>query len=114
MLSKLYFNSLTALNMKLLLCIVLFLNLKTILSQDPTLLSQFDNFEELTTGYELYWSVDSADNASFAVRVETTGWVAFGISPNGMMPGSDIAFAWVDGGSVAFSVSWLIIVYVHI
>ena len=80
-------------------------------SLDATLQAEFDQSLLLYNGsdgrYELYWSVDSDDNATFAVRVQTTGWVAFGISPNGLMPGSDIAFAWVDGGSgeVSFSVS---------
>lgn len=58
--------------------------------------------------YLLYWNVDLQSKViSFAVDVATTGWVGFGISPNGQMPGSDVIMAWVDdrNGQVVFSVS---------
>lgn len=36
--------------------------------------------------------------------VETTGWIGFGLSPNGGMPGSDIVMAWIDAdGTKQFS-----------
>ena len=80
---------------------------------NATLEAEFDQSLLLADGsngrYELFWSVDSTDNATFAIKVNTTGWVGFGISPDGFMTGSDIAFAWVDGstGQVSFSVSHL-------
>ena len=47
--------------------------------------------------YELYWSFDlEQENISFAVRVQTTGWIGFGLSPNGQMPNSDVVIGWVD------------------
>ena len=47
--------------------------------------------------YELYWSFDlEQENISFAVRVQTTGWIGFGLSPNGQMPQSDVVIGWVD------------------
>ena len=57
--------------------------------------------------YELYWNFDNdAETISFAVRVETTGWVGFGLSPNGQMPNSDVIIGWVtDDGAVVFHVS---------
>ncbi len=57
--------------------------------------------------YLLYWNVALESKViSFAVDVATTGWVGFGISPNGQMPGSDVVIAWVDNnGRVSFSVS---------
>ena len=57
--------------------------------------------------YELYWNFDNdAETISFAVRVETTGWVGFGLSPNGQMPNSDVVIGWVtDDGDVVFHVS---------
>ena len=47
--------------------------------------------------YELYWNFDlKRENISFAVRVQTKGWVGFGLSPNGQMPNSDVVIGWVD------------------
>ena len=51
----------------------------------------------LHENYELFWSYDlDAETISFAVRVRTEGWVGFGLSPNGQMPGSDMVIGWVD------------------
>ena len=57
--------------------------------------------------YTLYWRFDNdAQNISFAVRVRTTGWVGFGLSPNRQMPQSDVVMGWVDGsGNAHFDVS---------
>ena len=57
--------------------------------------------------YELFWNYDlDSDTISFAVRVRTEGWVGFGLSPNGQMPGSDVVIGWVDEeGKVFFHVS---------
>jgi len=54
--------------------------------------------------YELYWNYNLTEQTiSFAVRVQTTGWVGFGLSPNGQMPGSDVVIGWVDNnGGVQF------------
>ena len=59
--------------------------------------------------YELYWNFDNAEETiSFAVRVQTTGWVGFGLSPNGQMPNSDVVIGWVtDEGQTEFQVSQL-------
>ena len=47
--------------------------------------------------YELYWNYNLTEQTiSFAVRVQTTGWVGFGLSPNGQMPCSDIVIGWVN------------------
>ena len=55
--------------------------------------------------YNLYWNFSSVDQTiHFAVKVKTTGWVGFGISPNGQMPGSDVIIAWVDGDNAYFHV----------
>ena len=57
--------------------------------------------------YALYWSFDNdAQNIQFAVHVRTTGWIGFGLSPNGQMPQSDVVIGWVDGsGRTHFDVS---------
>ena len=56
--------------------------------------------------YELFWNYNLTEQTiSFAVRVQTTGWVGFGLSPNGQMPGSDVVIGWVDNnGGVQFQV----------
>ena len=60
----------------------------------------------LHANYTLYWTFDNeAQNISFAVRVRTTGWVGFGLSPNGLMPQSDVVIGWVDGSGNHFDVS---------
>ena len=56
--------------------------------------------------YELYWNfVNEAEEISFAVRVQTTGWVGFGLSPNGGMPNSDVIIGWVTDDGTIFHVS---------
>ena len=55
--------------------------------------------------YHLYWNFSTVDETiQFAVKVKTTGWVGFGISPNGQMPRSDVIIAWVDGEKTNFHV----------
>ena len=56
--------------------------------------------------YYLYWNFSLADETiQFGVRAKTEGWVGFGISPNGQMPGSDVVIGWVDGDEAYFHVS---------
>ncbi|XP_064399035.1 DBH-like monooxygenase protein 2 homolog [Halichondria panicea] len=59
---------------------------------------------DLSPSYKLHWSFDlQAGTIAFAVNVSTTGWVGFGLSPNGQMPGSDVIIGWVDQtGAVQF------------
>ena len=46
--------------------------------------------------YELYWNYSiAAGTIHFAVNVSTMGWVGFGVSPNGQMPGSDVVIGWI-------------------
>ncbi|XP_077980021.1 DBH-like monooxygenase protein 1 homolog [Glandiceps talaboti] len=44
--------------------------------------------------FKLFWKFDSK-KIVFEVHVQTTGYVGFGFSPNGGMPGSDIVIGWV-------------------
>ena len=56
--------------------------------------------------YYVYWNFSLADETiQFGVRAKTEGWVGFGISPNGQMPGSDVVIGWVDGDEAYFHVS---------
>ncbi|XP_070572376.1 DBH-like monooxygenase protein 1 homolog [Ptychodera flava] len=53
--------------------------------------------------YHMYWKFDD-EKITFEVHVRTTGWVGFGFSPNGGMPGSDMVVGWVlDNGEVKFT-----------
>ena len=61
---------------------------------------------DLDPSYKLHWNVDiQAGTIAFAVNVSTTGWVGFGLSPNGQMPGSDVVIGWVESnGQTMFKV----------
>ena len=63
-------------------------------------------YDDLGQFYGLYWNYSiAAGTIHFAVNVSTTGWVGFGVSPNGQMPGSDVVIGWVaDDGSTRFHV----------
>ena len=62
----------------------------------------------LDDGYKLHWNFDlKQQTIAFAVNVSSTGWVGFGLSPNGQMPQSDVVIGWVDNdGTANFHVSW--------
>ena len=57
--------------------------------------------------YYLYWNFSkAADSIQFGVRVKTTGWIGFGLSPSGQMVGSDVIIGWIDNeGTVYYHVS---------
>ena len=76
-------------------------------SSEHDLAAEYAFTATLHESYELFWSYDlDAETISFAVRVRTEGWIGFGISPNGQMPGSDVVIGWVDAeGQVFFHVS---------
>eukprot|EP00058_Branchiostoma_floridae_P018836 XP_002604325.1 hypothetical protein BRAFLDRAFT_125270 [Branchiostoma floridae] len=48
--------------------------------------------------FQLLWKFDD-EKIEFEAQVQTTGWVGLGLSPNGGMPGSDIAIGWVKDGT---------------
>ncbi|KAM6420961.1 putative DBH-like monooxygenase protein 2 [Pluvialis apricaria] len=52
----------------------------------------------------LRWDHDEQELMLFELQVHTTGWVAFGFSPHGELPGSDIVIGGVfPNGSIYFS-----------
>ena len=70
-------------------------------STNAALKDDYDHsaYLDVAENYKLYWSVKDADKSiHFAVEVNTTGWVGFGISAglSGNMKGADIAMGWVD------------------
>ena len=78
------------------------------LAQDPDLDARFRRFILINESprYELYWNITEGRIAC-AVRVQTNGWVGFGISPTGLMLDSDVVMGFVDDatGAVTFTVS---------
>ena len=53
--------------------------------------------------YILYWNYTDTD-ITFEVHVRATGWIGFGISPNGNMGNSNVIIAWLDSnGTVNFT-----------
>ncbi len=78
-------------------------------AQDPDSSSWVD-FIQLsdTPQYDVFWNV-TGNRVTFVVHVGTTGWVGFGISPNGSMLDSDVIMGYVDDttGVVNFTVSVL-------
>ena len=62
---------------------------------------------QLSDSYTIYWTFNiETKYIQFAIRVQTTGWVGFGLSPNGQMPRSDVVIGWVNNdGTVFFHVS---------
>ena len=58
---------------------------------------------QLGESYHVFWSFNTAtERIDFAVSANTTGWVGFGVSPNGQMPRSDVVIGWVDSNGQAF------------
>lgn len=63
-------------------------------------------FEQGDQYYDLHWNfTKESETIYFAVNVSTIGWVGFGLSPNGLMPNSDVVMGWVDGENTFFHVS---------
>jgi hypothetical protein len=56
--------------------------------------------------YRFYWNFTSTDLIG-EIHVRTTGWVAFGLSPNGGMDNSDAIVGWIDDktGAANFTVN---------
>lgn len=75
------------------------------LSQSSLSPLKFSTFLDHSHQVHLSWGLDE-DMIIFEVQVRTTGWVAFGITPHGQLPGSDLVIGGVfPNGSIYFSVS---------
>ncbi|NWH52072.1 MOXD2 protein, partial [Fregata magnificens] len=69
-------------------------------------LLRFSIFLDPSNMVYLCWDHDKQELMTFELQVHTTGWVAFGFSPHGELPGSDILVGGVfPNGSIYFSVS---------
>ncbi|NXC42983.1 MOXD2 protein, partial [Penelope pileata] len=69
-------------------------------------LLRFSVFLDPSNMVYLHWDHDEQEMITFELQVHTTGWVAFGFSPHGQLPGSDIVIGGIfPNGSIYFSVS---------
>ncbi|PSN48992.1 MOXD1 2 protein [Blattella germanica] len=59
---------------------------------------------ELDPNYTVFWTPGQED-ITFEVQVRTLGYVGFGFSEDGKMPGADLVVGWVKDGTVFFQVS---------
>ncbi|XP_009072224.1 PREDICTED: putative DBH-like monooxygenase protein 2, partial [Acanthisitta chloris] len=65
---------------------------------------RFSTFLDPSNMVYLHWDHDDQELMTFELQVHTTGWVAFGFSPHGELPGSDIVIGGVfPNGSIYFS-----------
>ena len=62
-------------------------------------------FDDQGQYYGFHWNFSIASGTiHFAVNVSTGGWIGFGVSPTGQMPGSDVVIGWVaDSGNLYLS-----------
>ena len=91
--------------MKFLLFAVLCCTLVNVTLLFPTPTQPYANTRVLVEPdqYALYWNYTDSD-ILFEIHVKTTGWISFGLSPNGNMLNSDMIVTWVKAdGSVNFS-----------
>lgn len=87
----------------LLMPLVLLLGQTSGAQVDPTL--PFSEYLDSNANVLLRWGFDVVkDTITFEVTVNTTGWVGFGLSPNGGMAGSDIFIGGVSADGMYFTV----------
>nr|XP_022919190.1 MOXD1 homolog 2 [Onthophagus taurus]XP_022919191.1 MOXD1 homolog 2 [Onthophagus taurus] len=65
--------------------------------------ARWSHFAMLSPDYRLLWSLGPGpQDITFELQVRTLGYVGFGFSKDGRMPGSDMIVGWVDKGQVYF------------
>ena len=82
------------------------LSIKNYESENGQKFFYYSNQFDLINGiYRFYWNFTSSDLIG-EIHVKTSGWVGFGLSPNGGMDGSDVIIGWINDndGSVNFTV----------
>ncbi|NWQ59748.1 MOXD2 protein, partial [Neopipo cinnamomea] len=64
----------------------------------------FSTFLDPSNTVQLRWDRDEQELMTFVLRIHTSGWVAFGFSPCGELPGPDIVTGGVfPNGSISVS-----------
>ncbi|NWU83354.1 MOXD2 protein, partial [Onychorhynchus coronatus] len=75
-------------------------------SQPSAPLLYFSTFLDPSNMVHHRWDHNDQELMTFEVQIHTIGWVAFGFSPHGELPGSDTMIGGVfPNGSIYFSVS---------
>lgn len=90
-------------NMKLMIWTIMFSSINLNGSSRVQGIS-FDHSIDLNDDYRVLWNV-VCQEITFEIQVRTLGYVGFGFSRDGRLPGSDIAIGWVSQGKVHFQVS---------
>jgi hypothetical protein len=58
---------------------------------------------DLDPNYSLFWT-PGEEFITFEVQVQTLGYIGFGFSADGQMPGADMVIGWVRNNQVFFQV----------
>jgi len=58
---------------------------------------------DLDPNYTVFWT-PGAEDITFEVQVRTLGYIGFGFSADGQMPGADMVTGWVRDNQVFFQV----------
>lgn len=64
----------------------------------------WDNSVDLNEDYRVLWNIVGQEIV-FEVQVRTLGYIGFGFSLDGKLPGSDVAIGWISQGHTYFQVS---------
>ena len=84
--------------------LVLVLVMETGAQENPLLpFTEHLDSDEMVT---LRWGFDEIEgNITFELCINTTGWISFGLSPNGGMAGSDMVIGGVNSDGIYFGVT---------
>lgn len=91
--------------MKLMIWTIIFLSINVNGSSRVEAIN-FDHSIDLNDDYRVLWNIVGQE-ITFEIQVRTLGYVGFGFSRDGRLPGSDIAIGWVSQGKVHFQVSFV-------
>ena len=79
--------------------------IKTVVTFSSTPTAYYSNFFDLVDQgqFRFYWNFTSTDIIG-EIHCKTSGWVGFGLSPNGNMDKSDVFIGWISNGVTNFTV----------
>lgn len=66
--------------------------------------AHWEHSVDMNEDYHLQWNIYGRE-ITFEVQARTLGYIGLGFSPDGQMPGSDVAIGWVSQGQAHFQVS---------
>ena len=88
--------------MKKAIIFILISSLFSLILTEPIPTTNYGNKKILVEpdNYILYWDYNETD-ITFEIHAKTTGWVGFGISPNGEMENSNVIIFWMNSDGTA-------------